>query len=239
MVDMITGVASRLYLPTTKGLRFSGIDSLHRAYLQNLNVLLDYHMSVDVPFFALHRTYKKGLEGLLAQKRGNVNVATFYDKPRSRERLFQLLVMCTYVAGYTVKRDDPFPGGVMVFDVEKNGENLTDSWEHLAPAFDGATIHLEGDSPEYMGILESIRIKGGMQLHRSDISLVPQREAEGLILDFGKRYAGVIRLVEDRKDYVSPFDNKDFSVFARAVLRGRFAAQKVLAETYDLLAVKK
>ncbi|MFC1740927.1 hypothetical protein ACFL3V_00120 [Nanoarchaeota archaeon] len=187
----------------------------------NIEVLLEYHLSEEVPYFGLHGTPRRNLRSILEQKQGYLNIGTFYDKEKSRKRLFQLLAMCELVTRYSCKPGDS-PGGVMVFDLERDGRNITDRWENLHVSLFGLASDYKGDQEIIKGINDNRDT-----LWRSDLRL--NRNI------FDKHFVGTVSFESEGQKYFSELDYPPMEGIGRNELKNRIKSQEILASVYDML----
>jgi hypothetical protein len=199
-------------------------DDLIAVYRRNLEALLAYHMSTDVPYFGLHGTTKEGLEHIRANGGEFLNVTTFYDKERSKRRLFQLMSMCHYASAYT-RKDRCRTGGILVFDMEKDGRNISYEWEHLKGGLwclRGLGIHSEDEEEVIRGFLSDEN-----HLCRSTIELYGD--------NFKTRHKGTIPFEGKREEQYSSGLKTIDDFLLRESLRVAVRSQDVLASAYEAL----
>ena len=202
-------------------------DEVRRVWEQNHVVLLTYIKSTEIPYFGLHGTNGENLRVILKSQQGHFNVATFYDKEQTERRLIQLYSMSNYVVPYTQK--DGSPGGILVFNLELNGENITYPWEHLVPGSFHAT--LETDSENQKECFE-VLVKRENTLWRADHRF--KRDSQDSIFSFSQRYKGLVPISDEKiRECLEGVGMWDIPM---SILRDRIRAQYVLSESMKLLA---
>ena len=167
-------------------------EELINLWRKNHRIIFDYLKSVDTPYFGLHGTNKENLEAIHKSKRGHFELATFYDKEKTEMRLFQLYNLCDYVHAYALKNNSS--GGILIFNLEEEGRNITHPWEHLKPG-SGLEQVLTLDSDIETKMFESFRHKNNL-LWRTDIVLNPDT--------FSTYYKGTISF-EKKGKYFSKY----------------------------------
>lgn len=197
---------------------------------RNHQKLLKIVKSGLIPFFGIHGTNQAALEGI--KQTGTKlagDVMTFYSKDKSEKFLYQLYEGILYAVSYTIdteseKYDPETLGGIMVFNLEKNGDNITHEFEHLGAAhpmsftFDSKT---EQDFYAWLGETEDHSLsRSSWGTHDKD--------------EYNKRYKGTI-YTKDLAKYFTRLTSRDLSGMTRNELRRRFLAQEILARSLELL----
>lgn len=208
-------------------------EEVNGLWLQNHDVFLDHIQSEEIPYFGLHGTNGDNLNAILESKKCRVNMATFYDKEKSERRLFQLYGMCDYVSHYTKNNGQPngLPGGILVFDLESNGKNITLPWEKLFGGTFNSTV--ASDSEKTEEYFESLDRSENL-LWRSDHPFLKNHSENRY--SFTERYKGTILM--DKEKVGEDLEGLGMRAYGMAVLRHRIRAQHILSESLKLLAKK-
>ena len=204
------------------------LGTLYNIWRRNHNVMLDYVLSEEIPFFGLHGTTEEGITGILKDGKSEIiNLATFYDKVRDEFRLYQFYAMCAYVSNFTRKEGmGHHQGKVMVFNLEKNERNPTMDYKYLAGTGGldwDLTLDTETEA-EYLRKLkdEKQRLRRTMQGFRS-------------IDSFEKSYLGAIDVSRLRKTK----EGEEMDEFAKSIILRRIDSQYDLAKVFDLVSGRK
>jgi len=206
-------------------------DEVRKIWEDNHDTLLNYVKSTEIPYFGLHGTSEENLKVILESKGGYFNVGTFYDKKRTEKRLIQLYHMCRYVASYTISGKSS-AGGILVFNVDLNGKNITSPWEHLFPGSFYSAI--KGDSKNQARCFESLSETENLLWRASH----PFKESSNLsVYNFSERYKGLISM--DSEKLKESLTGLGFSSIPMSILRDRIMAQNVLAQSLKLLSQPK
>lgn len=176
--------------PRFEELREADLETLHNRWRTNHIKLVELIKQIQLPFFGLHGTSRINLEGILEKKNPYINLATFYEKDTSEKFLYQLYSALLYTYSYTRERSPAQKqssgqvgrGGVIVFNLEEDSENITHPWEHLLPG-GGDYFTLNFDSETETSFWDSLSNSHNL-LFRTDHSFTP--------VEFDKRLAGVI-----------------------------------------------
>jgi hypothetical protein len=167
-------------IPSREDLQTKEYKFLYDKLVENHKKILPKIIEGKYPFFALHGTCHDNMESLLKAKGTfRLELATFYEKEKDEFFLYKLYDMARYVSSYAKmnKKDRTkvdLKGGILVFNVEKEGKNFTHKWEHLLP---GSTINipLGSDSPVEKKYREALERKDNL-LFRTDAYLDIQKE---------------------------------------------------------------
>ncbi len=130
--------SSQIVIPTPQNLEQERIQVLHDLWRANNASFLQALSSRRVPFFGLHGTPKQNLNKLIAEKRGRLEICTFYEHSQDKKKtLSALSIMSSYAGSYAKAGGDPKMknkeiGGVVLVDAEQQGKNVTFAWEPLA-----------------------------------------------------------------------------------------------------------
>ncbi len=169
-----------IYIPSREDLEKKDFKFLHEKLTENHKKILPKIIEGGYPFFALHGTNSENIKPLLQSKSINrLELATFYQKEKNEFFLYKLYDMARYVTSYAkMNRKDRSKidsmGSILVFDVEKDGKNLTHEWEHLLPGSNIST-KLENDSLTEKKYRESLDNKNNL-LYRTDHYFDIQKE---------------------------------------------------------------
>lgn len=191
---------------------------------QNHKKLLEHLLIKPIEYFGLHGTNKPNLISIQREKKGYLNLTTFFDKEQSEKRLFQLYDMCLYATAYGFyERDNKTPGGIIIFGLEENGRNISNKWELLCTG-SSLPICLDFDTKSERKFLNMLNYEENL-LWRADFYLQPEK--------FDKYYKGVIS-VEEASDYIKEL-NCGLSNLAKKIIRNRYLAQYLLVESLNKL----
>ena len=205
----------------TEEMKAREVSELVDIWRKNHQKIREYFQQVELPFFGLHGTTKMGLEGILHDRRCNLNLVTFYDKNFDGFMLLQLYSMCVYAANYTVKGEGiENEGGVMVYDLEGPKGNVTYRWENLFGGMNSQTLTI--DSPSEREMFRALQDISNL-LYRTDFQFTRDQ--------FDARYKGVY--VPSRKfDSILGAGNS----MAHFIVAERLCAQYDLAKAIDILS---
>lgn len=225
------GLNLKMESPTPEELNGKYEDLVEKAIPQwrrNHQKLLKVIQSGNLPFFGLHGAPGNNLNNILKNQRGHLEMTTFYRKDITENFLYQLYYACYYASCYTHIRggnstwaDDT--GGILIFNLEEAGENMTLPWENLFPG--GLYLNLATDSPDEEKAFESLRARDNLPF-RTDFTF--HRD------EFEQHFKGMIEMNDLRKYLMGP-NTRDDTVFARTILQSRFLAQEILARVFKLL----
>jgi hypothetical protein len=206
----------------------SGKDGLHEIWRQNHRVLLSYLRKTEIPYFGLHGTPKERLSSILTTRQGHFELGTFYDKPISNIRLFQLYALCNYVSIYGISNRKQ--GGILIFNLQEGERNLTIPWEQLYPG-SGIECTLGFDSRRES---ELFRLLG------NENNLLWRTATTFDNNAFNKRFIGFIS-VREVENYVNGIWDSDhnFQMIGRTVVAARLLSQIVLGKVLKCLRSKK
>lgn len=214
----------KIFSPTKEDLEQSSIEDLHELWRANHVKLRKGYYELQPPFFGLHGTSQEAYRKIKASGGGHFEMATFYEKEYESEQFFyKLYDAAIYVSTYTNKKLSP--GRILVFNLERNGENITFPWENL---FSGSSMRtaMTCDSDEEASNF-SYLIERENLLWRSDISL----RAE----NFNERFADSIDLNNNvLRKYSSQMQEP-----WRHIIRRRFLAQEVIERSLKLSSLSQ
>lgn len=225
-------VRIRIDSPSYEEFNNSDFESfIQKAILQwreNHKRLLRVVKSGKFPFFGMHGTSGSNLSQILKDQRGNFEMATFYEKDKTEEFLYGLYHASFYTSSYahdsrSQGKPGRDPGGILVFNLEKEGKNMTWEWERLFP---GALItSLSFDKKDEGKAFESLRERENL-LCRTEDTFSPEV--------FSHCFKGVIKM-SDLEKYFTPLTTQDTTTIARTVIRIRLLSQEILARAFELL----
>jgi len=226
--------AEVFYNPDYASFDSGNLEELIVQWRANHQELLSHVESGALPFFGLHGTPRiddtHGLEGLLHSRSGNLEMATFYEKDLSEKFLYQLYNAALYASTYAKERNSQpgTLGGILVFDLEQDGKNITDKWEHLKGGT-GVESSLLSDSESEAEYFKSMRKEENL-LYRTDYPFSQD--------EFNERFRGFVDL-EKFEDYMRPITLKPEMVeLARTIIRLRFFAQQILKQVFEMVQKK-
>jgi hypothetical protein len=219
-----------IFSPTQNNFETLPVEKLHELWRENHEKLKKILHDSNPPYFGLHGTSQENFQQIKARGSYSVEIATFYEKEYESEQfLYKLYQAALYVSMYANRKQ---PGRIMVFDLEKDGKNMTNPWERLK----GGIIfsaQLLCDTDEEKKHLSDLQQKSKEDpyhndlLFRSDLGL----RDEG----FNKRFSGSIDFSDGQlSKYVSNLED-----IARIILRNRFLSQEIIAQTLKLIIKKR
>jgi hypothetical protein len=226
--------AETFYNPDYASFDSGNLEELVEKWRANHQELLSHIESGTIPFFGLHGTPRvdatHGLEGLLESRQGNLEMATFYEKDLSEKFLYQLYNAAIYTSVYAKARNSQpgSLGGILIFDLEQDGKNITDEWEHLKPSAGTSTLVTDSQSEseyfESMGENENL-------LYRTD-----QLFSQEL---FDECFRGFVDLGKLEQYMKSIPPKPDMEELARSILQLRFFAQQIVKQAFSMVESPK
>lgn len=207
---------------------------------RNHKKLLSVVKSGHVPFFGLHGTNLTALEQIENETMTGGNIVTFYKKPDKEESenfLYKLYQAALVASNYMRSQDDHHAlekyGGVIVLNLEEDGENITgySGYENLTMRQHPISFSFDSESEqEFYRLLNQ-----GKDDNSEDHSLSRSGWGTADKDKFAQRFRGTIR-AKDLKKYSTPLAVQDPSSITRNEIRRRFLAQEILARSFELLA---
>ncbi|MCX6745622.1 MAG: hypothetical protein NTX00_01225 [Candidatus Parcubacteria bacterium] len=215
--------SSEILSPSQKNFEQLSFEKLHEAWRENHKKLKQELHEAPPPYFGLHGTSEEAFQNIIKSSKVGLNIATFYEKEYESEQfIYKIYASALYVSSYAIISKSP--GRIVVFNLEKDGKNITHPWEKLKP---GNSMHylFDEDSEEEEQHLSALDKPGGL-LWRSDLFLGGK--------DFSERFAGSIDLNSDElRKYLSKLNDP-----WRDIMRNRFLAQEIITRALHLLAEK-
>jgi len=219
-----------IHSPTQEDFETLHIEKLHALWKENHERLKMMLKIESPPYFGLHGTSQQNFQQIETEGSRYIEIATFYEKEYESEQfLYKLYHAALYVSMYANREQ---PGVVMVFNLEKNGKNISFPWEHLLPGntMPNTLFYDSDEEKKHFSDLNQ-KLKGDPYqtdlLFRSDLSL--QHE------NFNERFSGSINFSDDKlRKYVSNLEG-----YERIILRNRFLAQEIVSQILELLAKKR
>lgn len=227
-----------LETPTSEEFNGDYEDFLKKAIPQwrsNHKKLLKIVKEGKFPFFGLHGTPSMNMAQILESHKCGIEMATFYKKNKEEDFLYKLYYACIYVSNYAFERGvhhkpilDRSPGGILVFNLENEDKNITNSWENLAygsTMSTSLTIDSSEESKNFLAMkhLENLPFRTDYEFNEDK---------------FDRCFKGVVR-ISDLEKYFKPSSISDSSKIARLVIKDRFLAQEILARVLELLMNQK
>lgn len=196
--------------------------SIAQTFNDNHQILLDYLKQNKLRYFGIHGTGDDGIKGIIDKPKSMVEVATFYDKRCSEKRLLQFYQAVVYASCYAFHAPKGgAPGGILLFDLENNGNNIAYKHEFLKPG--AFTFPILSDS---MNMRRLIRSQG----KPSNLLL---RAQFFLSEDFMKdRFVGIVGVepYKEMEQVQSLGNSMDITLFNH-----RFFAQRTLSQILTLM----
>jgi hypothetical protein len=129
-----------------------------------------------------------------------------------------------YTSTYAGYKRGGSPGGILVFDLDKDGKNLASEMEHLKSGV--GTDTLLADSQSESEYFKSMRQEENL-LYRADY-LFSQDV-------FDERFRGFVDLAK-LEEYLRPISPKpDMAELARNIIRYRFFAQQIVKQVFSMV----
>ena len=216
--------SSRVVIPTPRDLEQERIQVLHDLWRANNASFLQALSSRRVPFFGLHGTPKHNLDALIVEKRGCLEICTFYEHAQdTKKTLSALSIMSAYAGSYAKTGGKPTMknkeiGGVLLVDVEREGKNATFAWEPLGLwktelPWDGPDEH------QYFQNTEGNAYRSDVVLHTNNLTAVYHAKPEYFRSE-------------------TAFQQSDgMEGITRCVLQARFRAQDILQFSLKALRI--
>jgi hypothetical protein len=214
-------------LPSSEDLETMPIEKLHAIWRENHEKIKEMLRNCNSPYFGLHGTSQENFKKIETSHKGDVEMATFYEKEYSSEQfLYKLYHAALYVSAYATKEQ---PGRIIVFNLEEDDKNMTLPWERLKS---GNSLHfgLDCDSAKEKERLAALQEPSKENprsqdlLYRTDFIFQDKR--------FDERFMGSIDFNTDEfKQLFLKLED-----FGRRIIRYRFLAQKIVAETLRIVA---
>lgn len=203
-------------------------DEVYGVWKGNHAILLDSIRSTEIPYFGLHGTGEEAFQLIVQNQIARVNMTTFYEKEGTERRLIQLYDMANYVVSYAHNRGST--GGIMVFDLESNGKNISPPWGHIVSGSFCSTLNRDSDNQKrnFESLLEIENT-----LWRANDTFSKKNDN---IYSFAKRYKGFISMKDEKfREYLQVGDMMGIPM---SILRDRIRAQYILSESLKLLSTQ-
>lgn len=207
------------------------LEKIHALWRSNNAALLNVLKKKHVPYFGLHGTSQEKHNQILAQKICYLEIATFHNRPDPELFLADLYAMSSYPVFYAFeKHKEETPGGIMIINTQKDGENMADRWESLKGTRGGWRLGLCLDNNKEAVLVKNVgdhNIRSNSYPSRSEIDLYPDT--------FDAHYCGTYDYESARK-YLEEVPD-DASKMARIILSTRLMSQDILVNSLQHLKV--